>query len=34
MNLLPESKACTVGMVSFSQTIENVAKVLAHPLPS
>ena len=31
MNLLLEEK-CTVGMVSFSQSIENVAKVLAHPL--
>jgi N-acyl-D-amino-acid deacylase len=30
MNLLLEEK-CTVGMVSFSQSIENVAKVLAHP---
>ncbi len=30
MNLLLEQK-CTVGMVSFSQSIENVAKVLAHP---
>ncbi len=30
MNLLAEEK-CTVGMVSFSQSIENVAKVLAHP---
>jgi N-acyl-D-aspartate/D-glutamate deacylase len=28
--LLLEEK-CTVGMVSFSQSIENVAKVLAHP---
>ena len=31
MNLLLEEK-CTVGMVSFSQSVENVAKVLAHPL--
>jgi N-acyl-D-aspartate/D-glutamate deacylase len=31
MNLLLEER-CTVGMVSFSQSIENVAKVLAHPL--
>src|SRR5258705_5560156 len=31
MNLLLEEK-CTIGMVSFSQSIENVAKVLAHPL--
>jgi N-acyl-D-aspartate/D-glutamate deacylase len=31
MNLLLEEK-CAVGMVSFSQSIENVAKVLAHPL--
>jgi N-acyl-D-aspartate/D-glutamate deacylase len=30
MNLLLEQK-CTVGMVSFSQSLENVAKVLAHP---
>ena len=30
MNLLLEQK-CTVGMVSFSQILENVAKVLAHP---
>jgi N-acyl-D-amino-acid deacylase len=30
MNLLLEQK-CTVGMVSFSQSIENVAKVIAHP---
>src|SRR5207237_1995867 len=30
MNILLEEK-CTVGMVSFSQSIENVAKVLAHP---
>src|SRR6266446_1114529 len=30
MNLLLEQK-CTVGMISFSQSIENVAKVLAHP---
>jgi N-acyl-D-amino-acid deacylase len=30
MNLLLEEK-CTVGMVSFAQSIENVAKVLAHP---
>jgi len=30
MNLLLEEK-CTVGMVSFSQSIDNVAKVLAHP---
>ena len=30
MNLLLEER-CTVGMVSFSQSIENVAKVLAHP---
>jgi N-acyl-D-amino-acid deacylase len=29
-NLLLEQK-CTVGMVSFSQSIENVAKVIAHP---
>jgi len=31
MNLLLEQR-CTVGMVSFSQSIENVAKVLAHPM--
>jgi N-acyl-D-amino-acid deacylase len=31
MNLLLEQR-CTVGMVSFGQSIENVAKVLAHPL--
>ena len=30
MNLLLEEK-CTVGMVSFSQSMDNVAKVLAHP---
>ena len=30
MNLLLEQQ-CTVSMVSFSQSIENVAKVLAHP---
>jgi len=30
MDLLLEEK-CTVGMVSFSQSLENVAKVLAHP---
>jgi N-acyl-D-aspartate/D-glutamate deacylase len=30
MNLLLEER-CTVSMVSFSQSIENVAKVLAHP---
>lgn len=30
MNLLVEQK-CTVGMVSFGQSIENVAKVIAHP---
>jgi N-acyl-D-amino-acid deacylase len=30
MNLLLDER-CTVGMVSFSQSIENVAKVLAHP---
>ncbi|MBI1847108.1 MAG: D-aminoacylase [Candidatus Rokubacteria bacterium] len=30
LNLLLEEK-CTVGMVSFSQSIEIVAKVLAHP---
>ncbi len=30
MNLLEQEKA-TVGMVSFSQSLENVAKVLAHP---
>jgi N-acyl-D-amino-acid deacylase len=30
MNLLLEEK-CTVGMVSFSQSLDNVAKVLAHP---
>jgi N-acyl-D-amino-acid deacylase len=30
MSLLVEEQ-CTVGMVSFSQSIENVAKVLAHP---
>jgi N-acyl-D-amino-acid deacylase len=30
MNLLLEEK-CTIGMVSFSQSIENVSKVLAHP---
>jgi N-acyl-D-amino-acid deacylase len=26
------AERCTVGMVSFSQSLENVAKVLAHPL--
>jgi N-acyl-D-amino-acid deacylase len=31
MNLLLEQK-CTVGMVSFSQSIDNVAKVIQHPL--
>ncbi len=31
MNLLLEAR-CTVGMVSFSQSIENVSKVLAHPM--
>ena len=30
MNLLLEEK-CTIGMVSFSQSIDNVAKVLVHP---
>ena len=30
MNLLVEQR-CTVGMVSFGQSIENVAKVIAHP---
>jgi N-acyl-D-amino-acid deacylase len=30
MNLLLEQK-CTVGMVSFSQSIDNVAKVIQHP---
>jgi len=30
MNLLLDAR-CTVGMVSFSQSIDNVAKVLAHP---
>lgn len=30
MDLLLEQR-CTVGMVSFSQSLENVAKVLAHP---
>ena len=30
MNLLVEQR-CTVGMVSFGQSLENVAKVLAHP---
>jgi N-acyl-D-amino-acid deacylase len=30
MNLLLDER-CTVSMVSFSQSIENVAKVLAHP---
>jgi N-acyl-D-amino-acid deacylase len=30
MSLLLEER-CTVGMVSFSQSIDNVAKVLAHP---
>jgi len=30
MDLLLEEK-CAVGMVSFSQSLENVAKVLAHP---
>jgi N-acyl-D-amino-acid deacylase len=30
MNLLLEEQ-CTVGMVSFSQSLDNVAKVLAHP---
>ena len=30
MGLLVDEQ-CTVGMVSFSQSIENVAKVLAHP---
>jgi len=31
MNILLEQR-CTVGMVSFAQSIENVAKVLAHPM--
>ncbi len=31
MSLLVEQK-CTVGMVSFTQSIENVSKVLAHPM--
>jgi N-acyl-D-amino-acid deacylase len=31
MNLLLDQK-CTVGMVSFTQSLDNVAKVLAHPL--
>jgi N-acyl-D-amino-acid deacylase len=31
MDLLLEER-CTVGMVSFAQSLENVAKVLAHPL--
>ena len=31
MSLLVEQK-CTVGMVSFTQSIENVAKVIAHPM--
>jgi N-acyl-D-aspartate/D-glutamate deacylase len=30
LDLLLEER-CTVGMVSFSQSLENVAKVLAHP---
>src|SRR5207253_9705979 len=30
MDLLLQEK-CTVGMVSFSQSLDNVAKVLAHP---
>jgi N-acyl-D-aspartate/D-glutamate deacylase len=30
MDLLLEQR-CTVGMVSFSQSLDNVAKVLAHP---
>ena len=30
MNLLVEQK-CTAGMVSFTQSIDNVAKVVAHP---
>jgi N-acyl-D-amino-acid deacylase len=30
MDLLVEQK-CTVGMVSFTQSIDNVAKVIAHP---
>jgi N-acyl-D-aspartate/D-glutamate deacylase len=30
MDLLVEQR-CTVGMVSFSQSLDNVAKVLAHP---
>ncbi len=30
MNLLLDEK-CTVGMVSFSQSLDNVAKVMAHP---
>jgi N-acyl-D-amino-acid deacylase len=30
MDLLLEEK-CTIGMVSFAQSLENVAKVLAHP---
>jgi N-acyl-D-amino-acid deacylase len=30
MNLLLDEQ-CTIGMVSFSQSIDNVAKVLAHP---
>jgi N-acyl-D-amino-acid deacylase len=28
---LPLEEKCTIGMVSFSQSIENVSKVLAHP---
>ena len=31
MNLLLDQK-CTVGMVSFTQSIDNVAKALAHPM--
>jgi N-acyl-D-amino-acid deacylase len=31
MSLLVEQK-CTIGMVSFTQSLENVAKVLAHPM--
>ena len=30
MNLLLEQK-CTVGMISFTQSLDNVAKVIAHP---
>ena len=31
MNLLLDQK-CTVGMISFTQSLDNVAKVIAHPL--